>query len=789
MKNIFIKVLMLSVELIALARCSNEKDSYYDEPAWVKGSIYEILQDEGRFSNYLQCVDRSLYASSLKGGALYTCFAPNDDAFRGFMSSNGYTSVENIPQSVIDKLVAYSLVYNSYSETELSDILYGGWDTIQSIKKKTPYYETIRREWNGSDSIWVIDIDISGGYTVGDNNYKYLPYYMSRYFNSRAVPLTADDYNTFYPNSTYTGRNVQSATIVSADLRAGNGMIHEIDEVLLPLPSIGQIITENDDYSMYYNLLEKKTPTGIPYFYSYLTANVLTSQFQSIYPSKNIDMVYAKFYGLDVPVNSERFGANLKEAETDGYSVFVPNNNAVTTFFNDKLKDYYTSLDDVPYNILGYFINSQMVKTMVWPGVYKGTMNAYGDYLNGSGARGDDFDRSKFYDIRPASNGFFFGSNDYIKSHYFETVFTEILLNPTYSLLNNAYSKYYESSLKEELMRCSLNGYSSSDYIVLLPSDELLTNDGFTWSWVSSAYTFSHSSTLISAETRIQRLVKSHVFKRINNTEIDTRLADFSGNPSWGYDGYGYAVNDYGDMIRFKNGKIQMLGNYEESDWVTATFEKEFINGKVYTIDKMLQYSRRNTLPSVIDGWQEQPMLTYIQEAAAANPDISMYAEYMTYMLGQTYFPYSISNSSSYTILMPNNDAMTDAISAGYLPPLADVKLTTTIEHLQKAINFMKYHVLSGSLYMNDGYSRVLLPSGAAQQYDVALSTYKVLTTSTFVRVEKDASNNLKFITQNKGTINMSASVVKGTTHSNIFGNKAVLHEIDNALIYIGEDE
>lgn len=791
MNNIFFKLLMLSIVLTTLSRCTNEKDTYYDEPSWVKGSLYEILQQENRFDSYLKCVDRTLHAPSLKGGALYTCFAPNDEAFDSFLRSENYKSVDDIPQEVVNKIVSYSLVYNSFRETELSDILHGGWDTLQSIKKKTPYYETIRKEWNGTDSIWVMEQTSEGALTVGDNNYKYLPFYMARYFDSRTEPLTANDYNTLYPNSTYTGRNVQSASIVTADLQAGNGMIHEVNEVLLPLSSLGKIISENKDFSLFNDILEMKSPTNIPYFFSYSVApNSVTALYQKIYPSWNIDQIYGKLYNTVVPIYTERYGLNNKQAETDGYTLIAPNNKAVQEFFNSTLKPYgYQSLNTVPYNILQYFVNSQMVEGLVWPGQYKGKMNGYNDYLNGKGSKGDGFDKEKFYDIRPASNGFFFGSKDYIKSHYFETVFTEILLNPEYSLFNHAFEAYFESSLKKELMRCALNNYEASNFIVLLPSDELLSTDGFSWVWGGSSYNFTHSNTLVSATNRMHRLVKSHVFKRINNAEINTSLPGFTGNPSLGYDGYGYAVNDYGDMIRFKNNQLQMLGNYDENEWVSVTLEKEFMNGAVYKIDKLLQYSRYQSNSSSAEGWMEQDMLTYLKQAGNNNPDISIYTDYMSYMLDplqNTMFPYSISPSSSYTILMPNNEAMQRAITSGDLPALEDVK--KDLEALQKAINFMRYHVLTGPLYMNDGYSRILLSSGAAQAFDVASTTYKELITSTFVRVEKDAANSLKFSTQNEKD-NMVASVVKGVNHSNLFGNKAVLHEVDNYLKYIGKDK
>lgn len=788
MKNVFGNIVKAMLMLLCFVQCT-DRDAYYDNPSWADLPIYQLLQKEGRFTNYLKCVDRTLYASSIDGGALYTCFAPNDDAFKEYLSENSYSSVDDIPDSVVSAIVAYSLVYNSYELGRLSDVLNGGWDTLQSIKKKTPYYETLRREYNGSDSIWVVDANIASGYLSGYNNYKFLPYYLSDYFDSRSTPLTASDYNTFYPNTTYTGQNVQDATIVTADLVAGNGVVHEVDKVLEPLPNIERLL-KGSDYSSFKALIEK-TEGGTPDFYSYNTSTAITSYYQTAFPSKNIDAVYYKYYsGLDVPINCERYGSSTAEAETDGYTVFAPNNEAMTSFFNDKLSDYYSSWDDVPSTVLGYFLNAQFVKSMVWPGTYAGTMNSQNDYINGVGGTGDSFSSSIYTDVKPASNGFFYGGNNYIKSHYFETVMTEILLNSNYDLMKKAFTLYFSSSLQDLLMECTLNGYDNVDYMVLLLDDDLLKDDGFSYGWSSSTYAFSHSSSLTVASTRMQRLVKSHVFMRVHDSNIDTRLDNFAGGNTADYDGYSYALNYYGDMVRFKDGKMQMLGNYDEDDWVTPTYKKTFTNGKVYDVDKLLQYSQRNTMSSVAEGWEEQDMLTYINEAATNNSDLSLYNQYMTLLLGQTVYPWTLSTSTVYTVLMPNNTALQAAIDAGDLPTIAtinaEITALTDFTNLQKAINFMKYHMMTGVEILNDGYSRILLQDGSTQSYYVGSTLYKVLTKSTLVRADKDATNNLVFSTQNS-TTNYSASVVKGVVHSNLFGPKAVLHEIDNYLKYTEE--
>lgn len=68
---------------------------------------------------YLEAADRTLYSSVLKGSGNYTVFAPNDDAFKKYLTENGYTSVEAIPVDELTKIIGYSLVYNKFEAAHL----------------------------------------------------------------------------------------------------------------------------------------------------------------------------------------------------------------------------------------------------------------------------------------------------------------------------------------------------------------------------------------------------------------------------------------------------------------------------------------------------------------------------------------------------------------------------------------------------------------------------------------------------------------------------------------------
>jgi len=797
MRNYLKIAILLSIVMFSFVRCSNEKDSYFDRPSWLEPPIYQVLEKQGKFTNYLKCVDKTLYAGTLKASGLYTVFAPNDEAFKKYLSAKGYASVSDMPDSLANQIVSYSIVYNNYSFDRLTDVLSGGWDTLTSIKKKTAYYETIHQENYMGKNIWVWDIPAST-FNLADQNYKYIPFYLSRNFESnRTAAQAAEDYGCFY-STPYTGNNVQSASIITKDMKAENGVAHEVDQVLEPLPTLEKLI-KDPDYSEFNKLVNIKGSTGSPYFISYMFNQTVTDKWAKAMPSKNITEVYMKIYGsLAINLNSEKYGTTDKQAEQGGYTLFAPSNTAVTKFYEDKLKTYYPDgIDKAPADVIYYFLNAQMSSDLIWAKDFKSSMNVWGEYLNGKGPTGDNFNKGNYKKIVPASNGLFYGSDNYIKSKYFETVFTEILLNPRYNMLNHAFTEYYSSSLKEELLRCELNGYTQENYTILLPSDAQLAADGFSWIWLagSNKYGFANTqaaSTLGSFDvaTRIQRLVRSHVFKRIKNSDVNSAITNFSTDPSFAaaYGGYSYAVNDYGDMIRYKDGKIQMVGNYDENDWVTATPYKTFMNGQVFTIDKMLQYSRRNTLPNTPTGYTTQDLLVYIKSMAVTNPNVSKFVSYITASMNTINNDLlGLNNDMILTIFMPTNTEIDKAVTNGDLPTLATI--STDITSKNKAVRFIMYHIVKDKQFVDDGL-KYIMPNTEKVTEEVRSTVLKDVVDNTYLAISKDGNGYINVSTKALSTgKNLSnsvktAKVVRGLTRSNFFGGRAVLHEIDSYFVY-----
>jgi len=789
-----------------LVQCQKERDAYYEIPDWRGDPIYETLQEQGNFNLFLQLVDKTQYSVSFKGNGLWTVFAPNDVAVNEWLAEKGYSSVDVVPVAEANKIVAYSMVFNKYRFEQLSHILFGGWDSIQSVKKRTPYYETIRREkdhrW--ADSIWVVDAN-SYGQFIRYNNYKYIPFYLKDYFDVSA--LTADDYNMFY-SSPYTGRNIQGASVPLGreNISASNGIIHEVDRVNEPLPTIEQLL-DDPNYSKFKNMLEKRSTTRQPYFYQYWLGQGTTEYYRTMFPDRGIDQVYIKSWrNLYVPINTELFENPYEEApwqhtaETNGYTIFAPRDEAVDKFYDEILKDYYTNLDDLPLDVLFYFINAHFVDVMVWPAQYSSSVNSFRDFINGTGKREQAFSRDKYIDIKPASNGFFFGSNDYIKNRYFESVYTEILLRPNkYMMMNAALQTYFGNTLLRELLEGPVNGNDEIDYTVLLITDQQFEELGVRRDLIDGVNRFTHPRGFAYAEELVRRIVSSHVFQRLKTSKIDASIRDFTGNPGGPYNGWAYAVNDYGDMIRYKDGQIQMAGNFNDNDFVTPTKVKTFENGQVFSVDKLLKFPD-DCLGA--ENCDTQNMLEYIRKAAEGNRSnlgsvdvLNSYFQYMEYIMSPARGAdrLELSRDNYWTILMPNNASLRAAIDAHHLPTFPN--LVSNVQQgrtdtLKRVIDFFRYHIIPGKVYVNDGLEDILTKEGIQVQllpFSRTATSLRDGLSTTMLNIEKDDMGNLLFSTYNS-QINRSVTVIPdlpaGVARSNIFGLKAVLHEVNGYLAY-----
>lgn len=804
-----------------------EKDEIYERPSWLENPAYQVLESLGRFSSYLQCVDRTEYAKVLKGAGLYTVFAPNDEAFNTFLQKKSYTSVTDIPDDEVKKIVAYSIVYSKWTSEHLADKFVDNLYVTGAFKRKTAYYTLPYRD-PGFNNNWVFDETGNGSVSyimsnyqvlITMQNYKYLPVFSAEYFNSFPIPLTASDYNTFFPNSAYNGKNVQDGVILTENIPAENGIIHEVSTVNEPMNNMDIVLQQNEQYSKFKSLLDFKQNDEYVYkVYVEAPQELLDEVFKKMMPDSNITQLYIKSYGATgiafspIADNIYSESTGTYDSESNGYTLFVPTNTVLDEYINKRLLRYYTRLEDMPTDIIGTLINTHMSENLIWPSFFQGSLNSTGEYLNGEGNMGSPFDGAGILDKKMASNGFIYLIDHVLKSRFFETVYSEIYLNPSHSLLNRAYVNFYINGLREDLMKCVLNGYTSERYTMLNFSDKILTDDGFSYNSVSSQFEHKDISDQTICNSRLQRLIRSHIFPGLKNSEINSEIVSFDDLPEiTQYEGWKFINNLYGDVVRYKNNQMQAAGNIEDETFVTLTQVNDtFNNGQVYNVDKLLQYSPRET--SSGDGrFKDLTLWQYLSRARTQNPNVSIFVNYVERCLKTNPDANDLDGIKAenfYTVLMPTNSAMNTAISNGLIQVLDSVN-TNHKEYLAEATRFVNSHFLQGTVYPDDGLP-YLYPVNPLSPNRALISTLLKINDEaldltnerTFIEVSKTASGLLNFVPQNitlgskilvtgttSGLVRVTRGGVLGSTVPNNFRSnriacKAVLHEVNNYITF-----
>lgn len=818
------KIFLCLLLTVIFYQC-NDIEKYYERPGWLEKPIYEVLEQEGQFSKYLQLVDKTEYALVLKGAGLYTVFAPNDSAFAAYLSKKSYASVDEIPAEEIKNIASYSIVYSKWTTEHLGDYLNQRLYVTGAFKRKTNCYALPYRDSENNDN-WSFNQTTTGGvsafstnyqFRLSENNYKYLPIFSDAYFKSFPEPLGATDYNTFFPNSIYTGKNVQEGTILHSDIIAENGIIHEVSSVNEPLRNMDEILRDSS-YSTFKSLLEFKDTKGLNIFRKYSeTPDNWLDMFQKLRPGENIDKIYLKYYDLLAfsPILENIFSdaSNTYETEKIGNSLFIPKNEALQAYMESKLLKYYGTVDKLPQDVVTTLINTHMVKGLVWPSQYQGSMTSTGEYVNGEGTYGMSFENAGITDKKLASNGFVFLTNDVIKSRYFETVYSEIFLNPGHAWLNQAYENFYSSGLREDLMKSILNGYPSEKYTMLNFSDDLLKTDGYALNSSASPPTFSNSLVSgASTDDRLKRLIRMHLFPGLKNNEVNSEITGFATAPMSNYGGWGFLVNGFGDMVRYKNNQLQAAGNIEDNTLVNVTkVTDSYNNGSVYNVDRMLQYSPRETAIGEAR-WKELTLWQYLLRAKTQNSGVSMFVNYVQACLKNpdTDDLDGIKTENFYTILMVNNSAMTQAVTRGYLPSLDTIN-AGNLTARAKATQFLNAHFLQGAVLPDDGYAFLypvnpMSPNRMLAPTILKITNEKLGLTSASTRVEitKTTSGLITFSPQNitlgtrilvtagfglSSTMRVQRGTVTGTTilnnfRSNRIACKAVLHEVNNFFTF-----
>jgi uncharacterized surface protein with fasciclin (FAS1) repeats len=745
MKKIVQRFFPLFVLIALFSNCRKKAfDEYYGRPESLAAPVYQQLEAKGNFKNFLACIDKANYKATLSAAGYWTVFAPNDKAFQDFFTQRGITDVSQLDSGTCKQIVTYALVYNAFTKNTLGDYQAStGWVANQGFKRRTANYvgfydDTVTNALDGlavGQKVKALSGNRNGAFVLGDNNNKYIPYFTDKFL--AGARITASDYNYFYPNTTYSGFNVVDATVVTPDLVAENGIIHETDKVLLPLPNLDQYLASNPQYSEFKKLFDK-------YMVRYILSPDATSRYKIL--TGGTDNIYIKLYNGSLgfsPNNENYLKLQDNDAQANGYTLFVPRNDVLKDYENSVLLENYKSLDQLPTQVIVDFLNAHMAQTNIFPSKFATAQNVQAEPPRFNST-------TDIIDKKILSNGIFYGTSKVQQANVFSTVYGKAYLDPKYLLMTR---------MLDQNLRFTIT-VPNVKYTVIMISDSVLRANGYDYNTAQSQWQYTipgTTNTTVSAtiNTELQRILATHIIPTPNG-ELD----NLSGS--------GIIETLNGEYIKYNNGTFSSAGTQDSGYVVKVTGTKTAVNGRVYYADGILKFSRKTLANKII-------------ELGGTSATASEFYNFATLLKNSTtYIPATGELTAApiggfYTVFVPNNAAIKAAAVAGLIPqtsPGSGIPNLTnnpawTAAQKDSINDFIKYHFITRTTIAIDGKK-----SGTYE------TTYKKPTGDAGTLSVTNTVSSLQVRDEKARTANAIPA------NSNNLADRAIIHLIDNYLQY-----
>jgi uncharacterized surface protein with fasciclin (FAS1) repeats len=419
----------ITFSLIVIAGCEDHQERY-ETPPWLGGSSIETLEERGNYTIFLELMEKANYTEPISK-QLFTLFVPDDDAFTNYFQEQGISSVDDLTEKEATQLFALHVLRNPRSRFQL--IYEYVWDELQGPdgeyaslyhRKRTPstsipYTETVRYlpGFVGQERII---------YTQDKN----VPLFTTEWFDDYGGATDGSDYLFMYPGSTWEagyegdligkGTNWHNAQVIpnpldptELEVRTATGFIYFLDQVVAPMPNIEEYMIANQDrFGLYYDILQRFARYGVPQ----------TDEQNRVMYQKQYDLVFnlANEYGphtnFDIPAQNM-------------WTAFLPNDQALQSFLDNGVLNFYESIDSVPEITLFYILQAQLSATLGLPSkMEQFFFNAFGDRI--------DLDpQTDIVSSFMCSNGVVYETNRVLEPAVFNTVPGLLFVDKNYSTM------------------------------------------------------------------------------------------------------------------------------------------------------------------------------------------------------------------------------------------------------------------------------------------------------------------------------------------------------------------
>ena len=214
MKKLIFTTILVFVSLL-FSSCSNDDDAIIiTQP---QNTIADFVGNNSDYSSLKAALDRADLTNVLSGSAQYTVFAPNNDAFDAFLLNNGFSTLEEIPVSVLQQVLLNHVIQGLNISTNLSTGYVKTMAEESSTSNKIDMFLNTSSgvEINGGTQVVTADILVDNGVIHAVNNVINLPTVVTfatadNTFSTLVAALTRE--NTFtYVTTLSTGNGTSPA--------------------------------------------------------------------------------------------------------------------------------------------------------------------------------------------------------------------------------------------------------------------------------------------------------------------------------------------------------------------------------------------------------------------------------------------------------------------------------------------------------------------------------------------------------------------------------------------------
>ncbi len=844
------KLLLLQLMIfISISAVFNSCDVYTlddKEPDWLGASIYNYLETDGRFTNYLQLVKDLDYVQVLSKTGSKTLFVATDEAFARFYQNNswGVRKYEDLTQGQKSLILNYGMINNAYLVDMLANYNNGGFKEGAAMRRvtavsvidsvpyvyapelpSTPYWDFFRQE---------------GMYLLKDNTPLTVMYFTQKHMEQAMI--TDEDFS-FITGLTReeNDAHIFGIKIIEKDITCKNGYLNVMAEVMVPPVNMAEYINTTSNVSMFAKIMNRFCA---PFFDAQNTV-----QYTQLHPEFS-DSIYVKKYfarvggsttypnGQSIPSdlllpfdpgwNSYTRTASDNALQSDMAAMFVPTNQAMTTYLESGsgkvLKDRFGSWDSIPNDIIPLFIKRHMRTSFIEsiPSRFSTMVDEDNSLLSVS--------KNDIENVYIGSNGLIYETNKVYPPDDYVSVYGPVLLSANDASPVNK-TKIWKWAILQNDFRLYLNSLVSR-YSFFVPTDEYFKDyidiislgqdvtaaikfwfnektkvvNATVYAYDLSTKTLGDSIGLITTDTyiknRLTDMLNSHIV--VGDVESGKNYYITKGNVA-------VKVTGTGENLRVQSG-----GNIALNEHANATKYYGQSNGKTYFLDKIIQAPQQ----SVYKVMSSTPEFSEFFDLMTGFPATSTSVVFVnkTNYYGID-FNVKFFNTFNYTVYVPTNSAIEQAIkdelimpwdSAFGKPGINDLTdATVRAAQIVKLERFIRYHIQDNSVFV-DNVAVDKIYQSATIKLNGGFSYFNTFTNKYYKIGVKSTGGNLSLTTEQGKSVNVltNGGLYNIMTRDYVFNNRpsafknadgtgvglaytssniltsstAVIHQIDNIL-------